>query len=706
VVKKIKELLLLLLFVLPFCSNASRITAVVFPLQNETGNPIYDWIGYGIAETMARKLLSMEQFQVWDPIFIFQTDSSGHDIHDDEQLKTHRNRWKWDAAIGGSYRVNGDTLAVTFRLIWGMGKEEPLTVSQELAGRVVDFFPFIGDALLRLLQIMQYQPTTADSLIIRQRVSCVVDAYRTYAAGFGHEMQGDYNAALTAYLRSSEIDGDFPAAHFRQALLYRSAREYTKANEAFERAFSTDPDDPVIVAGYADFMVDCLPPAAAFKFISSRRALLGKSPAGMTAMGKMYIISGEYQRAIAMLTRAVASGPSDLDVTFALGTAYSTSGDFTRAAEIFNQLIQYRPYHVRYYASLGGAYRKAGKLMESTIVLESAEKIAPDNIMVLIDLAHTYIRLGWYEKAGQLLFRAREQAPQLSDISINLGVVYWYRGKKIEAQKCFEDAAAAPTTRQAALNNLGNVLFMDGSPGKAIAAYKKADQAGRKNEIVLYNLATAYLARKNLKKAAMYFDEVLRLLPDRLDVLMQQAAIATSLKRYGTAEGFYRRIIELLPDHEAALRGLVQILFKQKRYREAVQPIEDFLSHQPVSREFMLLLAQVYVKIAWYEVALMKYQIVVKEYPEDVSAHLGVGTCMYTLITEKGMTNYDDAILALKKAGDIDSGNPLPDRLIGDIYAEYKGYRELAVDHWKKALTREKDPKMRKVLERKIGGKG
>ncbi|MBN1129478.1 MAG: tetratricopeptide repeat protein [Chitinispirillaceae bacterium] len=704
--KKTARSLICILLLLPPGIHASRLSTAVFPLTNESGSALHDWIGYGISETLARKLQQMERFQVWDPVFLFQTDSSGREMLDENLLKMHRTRWQWDAAMGGSYRLRGDTLAATFRLVWATGKEEPLSVSLQLSGRVVDFFSLTGEALLKMFHLMQYRPSPADSQIIRERASCAMDAYRTYAAGFGYEMRGDYHAALTAYLRATEIDARFAAASCREAMLYRTAAEYTKAKEAFERAFAADPNDPAIAAGYADFLVDCLPPAIAFKFIGSQRALLGKSAAGMKAMGKMYIVSGEYPRAIAMLTRAVAFGPSDLDVAFALGTAYSTAGDFTRAAEIFNQLIQYRPYHVRYYASLGGAYRKAGRLMESTIVLESAEKITPDNTMVLVDLAHTYIRLGWYEKAGQLLLRAREIAPFVSDIGTNLGVVYWYQGKKAEARKCFEEAARAPTTRQAAFNNLGNVLFMDGSPGKAIAAYKKADQAGRKNETVLYNLAAASLARNDRKKAAVYFDEVLRLMPDRLDVLLRQAEIAASLKRSAAAEGYYRRIIELLPDHEAALRGLVRILMRQKRYREAVQPIEEYLSRQPMSREFMLLLADVYVKMAWREVALMKYQAVAREFPDDSSAHLGIGTCMYALIAEKGMTNYDDAILALKKASDHAAGNPLPDQLIGDLYAVYKGYRELAIDHWKKALARAVDPKTRKLLQQRLGGKG
>jgi tetratricopeptide (TPR) repeat protein len=683
---------------------ASRTSIVIFPLTNETGDALHAWIGYGLAESFERKLKEMENFQVWDPVFLFQTDSGGYGMITDSALKMSRNRWLWDVAIGGSYSVRNDTVTAVIRLIWATGKGEPLSVSIKHVGTVMDFYSFTGGVLFKLLNAIQYAASPGDSAIVRRRVVCRMDAYRTFAAGYGFEMSGNNNAALSAYLRSEELDNRWVLAPLRQGFVLRKGNDFSRAGQAFTRAFALEPDNPFIAAEFADFLVNCTPPSTAFKFINNHRPILGKTPKGMMAMGEMYAAAGELPRAIALLTKAVALGPSDLDIELALGAAYSSAGDFTRSADIFNHLIQYRPYHVRYYASLGGAYRKAGRLMESTIVLESAEKIAPDNTMILVDLAHTYIRLGWYEKAGQLLLRAREIAPQMSGVSTNLGVVYWYQNKKAEAIACFKEAAKVATTRQAALNNIGNVLFMDGSTAKSIQAYGKANEAGRKNEVVLYNCAIACLEQKKLKKAAAYFEEMLQLTPDRTDVLVRQASIAMTLKRYDAAEGYYRRIIELLPDHEAALRGLVDLLIGQKRYKDAVQPIEDYLVRQPLSREFMLLLASAYDAMQWPEVALMKYQMVMREFPDDSVACVGAGGCMFTLIKDKGMQNYDEAILTLKKASDLAVSNPRPDLLIGLIYAEYKGYRDLAVDHWKKALQRATDRRTRKFLERKISG--
>ena len=700
-----RSIAIIVLVLLQTAVASSRVSVVVFPLKNESTTELQEWIGYGIAETISRKLHAFEGFQTWDPIFLFQTDSAGRELTADSLLRLHQSRWQWDVAIGGKYRTVGDTIQADFRLLWATGREEPLKVQFKVAGRESDFFSFCNEALLKIIGVIQHRLSAQDSLALWRGVVGDFSAYRTFALGYGYEMRGNQNAALTAYARAEEIDPRCSAASLRQGILYRRANDFPQARAAFERAVARSPDDPNTVAEFADFMVECEAPATAAKFIEAHRVILGKTAAGMKAMGKMYITAGEYQRALALLTKAVAFGPCDLDVEFALGTAYLAGGEFARAADIFNHLIQYRPSYVRYYASLGGTYRKAGRLMESTLILEAAAKIAPDNTTILIDLAHTYIMLGWYEKAGQLLLRAHEISPLLSDITVNMGIVYWYQGKKNEALQCFDEAARVATTKQSAFNNIGNVLFWGGSVGKAIEAYKKADAAGGKNETVLYNLAMAYLQQNNPKKAAHYFDQMLELTPDRVDVLVQQSSIALACKRFGDAETYFHKIIELLPDHEVAIRGLVTILLQEKRYKEALPPVEDFLERQPLNREFMILLAEIYQKMGWFEVALMKYQAVVKEFPDDPSGYVGAGECMYALIKYKGEQNYDYAILALKQASEHAANNPEPDMLVGDIYSEYKGYRELAVDHWRKALAKAGDKRTRDLLERKIAGK-
>ncbi len=687
---------------------AARIGVAVFPLKNENGGALNEWIGSGMAETMFRKLRLLDSVQVWDPVFLFQADSSGWQMESDSLATRHRSRWLWDVAIGGKYRVDGDRIEANFRLFWTTsGEEQPLSVSLTMAGKESEFFSLMDNSLLKILGTIRYRLSSADSLALRSDPACDTTAYRTFAAGYGYEMRGNPNGALTAYARAEELDPGFAASACRQGMLYRRADDPDRAKAALDRALARAPGDPWVVAAYADFLSGSAKPSKGFKFINANRALLEQTPLGLMAMGGIYVAAGEYQRGIATLGQAVAFGPSDLEPAFALGSAYSSAGDFAQASDIFNTLIRFRPFYPRYYAALGESFRRAGRLTESAGILESALNFAPENSIILLNLAHTYVMLEWYAKAEQFLLRAREASMSSPDpdVDVYLGVVYWYEGKAAEAARCFEAASRTHSTRQSSFNNLGDLQFFGGSPSKAIQAYHKADRAGVVNEIVLDNLAVAYQAEGSLRRAAHCYDRLLRSQPDRIDILVRLSAIDFDLGRDKDAERTCRRIIDLEPDNTAAVRGLAQVLMKHGRYRDALGPVDNYCAHVPPNREFLNLSAAICLKMGSYGQALSRSRALLRLFPDDSGGLLGVGESMYDLIKFKGYRDYDNALYALKLACAGAPDNPVPLRLMGDIYADYKGYTELAMDYWKKALALTHDKDMRKNLELRIAGK-
>jgi uncharacterized protein (TIGR02996 family) len=687
---------------------AARIGVAVFPLKNENGGALNEWIGSGIAETMFRKLRLLDNMQVWDPVFLFQADSSGWQMDSDSLAMRHRSRWLWDVAIGGKFRIEGDRIEADFRLFWTTsGEEQPLSVSLTVADKESNFFPLVDNALLKILGTIRYPLSSADTLSLHHDPSCDTTAYRTFAAGYGYEMRGNPNGAITAYARAEELDPEFAASACRQGQIYRRAGDPVRAKEALERALARAPGDPWVVAAYADFLSESAKPSKGFKFIAANRELLEQTPVGLMAMGGVYVAAGEYQRGIATLGQAVAFGPSDLEPAFALGSAYSSAGDFAQASDIFNTLIRFRPFYPRYYAALGESFRRAGRLTESAAILESALNFAPENSIILLNLANTYVKLEWYAKAEQLLLRAREatlDSPD-PDIEVYLGVVYWYEGKTADASRCFETAARTRSTRQSSFNNLGDLQYFGGSPAKAIQAYHKADRAGVVNEIVLNNLAIAYQAEGSLRRAAHCYDRLLRSQPDRIDILVRLSAIDFELGRDKDAERTCRRIIDLEPDNAAAVRGLARVLMKHGRYRDALGPVDNYCAHVPPNREFMNLSAAVCLKMGSYGQALARSRALLRQFPDDSGGLLGVGESMYDLIKFKGYRDYDNALYALKLACAGAPDNPAPLLLMGDIYANYKMYGELAMDCWKKALVLTRDKELRKTLELRIAGK-
>ena len=191
--------LILVLLTLLQLAYSSQLSIVTFPFKNESSSSIYDWIGSALPEMFARKMYSVSGLQIWDPVFLFQVDSVGYQMYSDSLLLAHRNRWQWDAAIGGKYNVKNDTIHVITRIMWVSGKEEPLKMEIKYSSELSSLQPLITEMVFKSLSLVKFPLSSMDSAFISKPLKINQNAFRTYLAGYGFEMRGDCNSALTAY---------------------------------------------------------------------------------------------------------------------------------------------------------------------------------------------------------------------------------------------------------------------------------------------------------------------------------------------------------------------------------------------------------------------------------------------------------------------------------------------------------------------------
>lgn len=684
----------------------TQVSIALFPLKNQTEDKLVDWVGYSFPEVLFRKMSELSGVQVWNPVFLFSADSMGWQLESDSLLMIHRARWKWDYAIGGFYKTSKDSVWITAMAV-KQNRNKIVSKKKIVKGKIKSHLNICSDLFYSLLSLIGYKISSQDSVKLHKIATGNINVYGTYAMGYGYEMRDEINHAISAYSRVVEMEENFAPAIYRIGMLYSRGRKKEEARKYLEEAVSLSPNSSVIAAEMAILLMYRNEPDKAMSFIDSKRSLLEKTVTGMKAIGMAYILNGEYQRAVSVLTRSVASGPSDLETDFILGRVYLSLGQFTTAAGIFGRLIRYRPQYTRYYSFLGQAYREAGRLMESSDVLETAMNLDPDNVPNLLNLSNTYFKLGWYQKAEQFLMRARDLNPDLGEILINLGVLYWHMNKRGKAKKMFNLALEKEINVQSALNNQANILFLSGDLKKAIKMYKRADKHGKKSEVILYNLALAYLSGGKIKEAISYFDEVMLISPDRLDVLIIQAQLASRRGRNEDAELYYRKILNLSPGQRETLIKLIDLFEKQERYEEAVKIVEEYLNDFPQDLRFRLKLQDLYRKRGWYEVAVSEYENMLqeKDLKNNAKVYLGLGKCQYDIIRFKHGRNYEDAIHTLKKAIELDPHDPEPDIIIGSIYMDYRNYRELALEHWHKAYNKTASSSERRKIKDLIAGK-
>ncbi|HEX2958476.1 MAG TPA: tetratricopeptide repeat protein [Chitinispirillaceae bacterium] len=679
----------------------SRISLVVFPFKNVSNDDVFSWISAVFPETAYRTLFTSNEIRLFDPVFMFQTDSSIWEMNSDSLVNLHKKRWQWNAAIGGSYSIDRDSVYFSVKIVWSSDENEP--VNMEYHGR--DHISNSKNLCLKLLakgfSLFRETFPEKETDSINSQSTFFRSAYETYVAGYLFEMKDNIAAASSAYSRALELDPDLQYAAYRLGRIYCLQQKFDAAQALFSKFLNKYPNDPMVSAYTLEAMGNAGKFDEASQIINRYRVPLNKSSKGLCAAGYVYLRQGAYDRAMSLLSQAKASGPENLDVDFFLGQALLNSGEYAQSVNQFNQLIKSRPDYPKYYSSLGAAYKKSGRLMQASIAMQTALAKDKQNVATMIDLSQIWIDLKWYQKALHLLEQAEEINPDIPDIYMNRAIALWHLGKTDDAKDCFNRAMKYSSVIQTALINFGNVYFFNKDYRKALSYYKKAHSLDKQNVSLEYDLALCYEHLGKSKKTLYYYDQFLALAPERTDILYRCADLSVELEMYDDAVYYLKRVIEQRPQEKTAVKKLVDIYAKKLEYDAAISTVEEYLVLSPSNKDLIVLLAEIYIKRGWYEVAQQKYQEIISTYPGIPDGYIGLAVCMAELVKNGKRDDIDNTILALNIAAEKAPSDPTAESLLGDLYYGKKNNKERAIAYWSKALKKcSSDTDKRKLLKK------
>ena len=151
------------------------------------------------------------------------------------------------------------------------------------------------------------------------------------------EVQSRYDDALAEYQKAIDLNPQAPDLHFRlgRAILMagHNQESLSKARAAFQSELTLNPED-----GACEFQIGQIAqvegkkPEAKAHF-ENALALSPQFVQAMTALGKMETLDKHYDKAIALLTKAVDLQPTNETAHYALLTAYRDAGQMDKAKE-------------------------------------------------------------------------------------------------------------------------------------------------------------------------------------------------------------------------------------------------------------------------------------------------------------------------------------------------------------------------------------
>jgi Flp pilus assembly protein TadD len=293
--------------------------------------------------------------------------------------------------------------------------------------------------------------------------------------------------------------GDAADRWLRKGERYYFARDWPRATQAFQRARALLPKHPAPLVGLS--LVELRRRGLSFEYASAKsdprvQSLLERLvefPSDETfaprwfLCGRLALMLGDGQRALAWLERAQGSAPS-ADTEGALGIAYLSLGRSREAVVRLRRATELEPDQAAHWTNLGAALMMQESPEQAREAYRRAVELDPNDARALSDLGTTLIALGQARAALDYLERAQSLAPERATVMNNLGFALQSLGQTDRAVEWYERAIACDRTLGSAWLNLGVARAKQGRLDEAESALRRALELDPEDPRALANL--------------------------------------------------------------------------------------------------------------------------------------------------------------------------------------------------------------------------
>lgn len=421
------------------------------------------------------------------------------------------------------------------------------------------------------------------------------DAYYEFLMARHLEADGNNAGALAALERaavidpkSAEVRAEIAAFHFRRNQRDLAEKNAKQALTLDEKNIEANRVLGLLYAANADGEKNT--PAQATTFMRDaithlERAVNGAQ--GLTdptlnyTLGRLYLRSGEPQKAIVALARVVNQNPGSVQGRVVLAQAQAAAKDLPSAIATLDEIVDDEP---RVAAALAQYQEQAGLLKQAAESYTKALEVQPTSrelklrrIVVLFDAKD-------YEHAATFAADAQKQHPDDSrfprlqasalyaggdrtraitllestvkafpkDNTTQLALVDMYSsvGRKFDAERVLRQILVVDPANADALNYLGYMLAERGEQlDEAIKLVTRALAADPNNGAYMDSLGWAHFRRGNLPEAEKYLSAAAEKLPRNAEILDHLGDVHAKRGKWQDAIDAWERAVQGEGDH-------------------------------------------------------------------------------------------------------------------------------------------------------------
>lgn len=266
------------------------------------------------------------------------------------------------------------------------------------------------------------------------------------------------------------------------------------------------------------------------------------------SLGIIAYQEGNYEEAIAFITKAILLEPSSPTLQNSLGNIYTKLTDFNTAISCYQNALVLQPDYAVAYNSIGNILYTQKKFEEAQKYYEQAIKFNPHFINAHYNLANIFLLQQDTKTALEHLNIILKNDPQHANTNHLIAQIFYQQGDLTNAKNHYEEALKIDSHNATALHNLASIYLKLGNPQKALKYFLRKLPVEADTE-TYYNIGVIYMNQQLTSEAIQYFNEAVKLNPNHLFAHVNLGASYLKIEDYQNAILHYQEALRINPEN-------------------------------------------------------------------------------------------------------------------------------------------------------------
>lgn len=436
------------------------------------------------------------------------------------------------------------------------------------------------------------------------------------------------------------------------------------------------------------------------------------NPDAQFGLGSLLLASGQHEKALTHLNRALVQRPQDIAIAIMIARAHLANGRPLAARKAIKKLSKKMAESPEVRFLLGRADEETGNLKGAVSHYRAAIKAKQDVFAPYLHLSRVLIQQKKKKEAFALLGLANKAIPNSAEVHNAYGEAYLRHKRYDDAIASFSEALRLDGGLNSAAFNLGSTLRNQGNIGGAIERLEQLEKRDSEYPGLATELGKAYFSAKRYEAAADAHDRALALDTPTSTARVWAARAFNRAGRYskaitqtefvlkdepvnGSARAYHAEArlgqgqarVALLEIRQALERDanpefhevLGRVYHALGRNAEAIAALTTALKSQPKNDEIRILRGKLLVREGAVKDGIADLRAVSSQNPTLAEPFLYIG------IAQRDLGQEEAAVAAFNQAIKRNSKEAEAHLRLGEIYRDRLKYA-LALSHLKDAV--------------------